>query len=387
MDDKEAFPPAPCIMNQTPLADRIYEHIESEELKGFSRSIAELHWLLLILALLYFFIPTGPLDNSEGIIAAMVVYTTFILLFRYFGFQKRETRLRLAVETWAMTVFITVVLAHTGFTESPLLNLYLLVIIASAITLGKIMTLLEVLLIACCYLLLGFSHLSLEIFAPETFTALMAKFSPFLLVAYVTSMLAADIIAAKRRILQLSQTDELTGLLNMRAFNRLLDQELERARLDHTPFIVIMVDIDGLKDINDRHGHSAGTRLIRQVAETLKNSVRKTDIVARYGGDEFVILMHRASNDVAALCAERIRIAVNNTSFDAAGQRISTTASIGVAGFPDSVDEADKVLDKADLALYRSKQGGRNLVTWYDRALDSLPGSLGSLHRTARQYA
>lgn len=374
-------------MTQIPPADQIYDSIESEELKGFSRSIAELQWLLLILVILYFFIPTGPLNNPDAIIVTMVSYSAFVLLFRYLSFQTRETRLKLAMETWAMIGFITVILSHTGHTESPLLNLYLLVIIACAITLGKIMTLLEVFLIACCYLLMGFGHYSLDIFTPETFTTLMARFSPFLLVAYVTSMLASDIISAKRKIIHLSQTDELTGLLNMRAFNLMLEKELVRARRYRDPFTVIMVDIDGLKGINDRHGHSAGTRLIRSVSETLKGTVRQSDVVARYGGDEFVILMYRTNNETASLCAERIRTAVNNTSFDVEGHRISATASIGIASFPDTVDEPDKVLDKADLALYRSKQDGRNQVTWYNRAQDAWPESFSGLHRAARQYA
>jgi diguanylate cyclase (GGDEF)-like protein len=374
-------------MSQTPVADQMHEYIESEELKGFSRSIAELQWLLLVLVLLYAFIPTGPLEDTDGLILTMVGFAVFILLFRYVGFRNRETRLRLAIETWVMTGFITLVLLHTGYTESPLLNLYLLVIIACAITLGRVMTLLEVLLIACCYVYTGFSHYSLDILVPATFTSLMARFSPFLLVAYVTSLLAADIIAARRKILHLSQTDELTGLLNMRAFNQLFDRELERAKRSREPFIVLMVDVDGLKGINDRYGHSAGTHLIRRVADTLKDSVRKTDIVARYGGDEFVILMYGASSEVAGQCAERIRSAVNSNSFNFAGLRISATASIGIASFPDTVDEPDRVLDMADMALYRSKQYGRNQVTWCDAALDSLPGGFSSPHRTVRQYA
>ncbi len=119
------------------------------------------------------------------------------MVFRYLNFQARETHWKLAIETWAMIAFISIVLSYTGLVESPLLNLYLLVIIACAITLGKIMTLLEVMLIACCYLYMSYLSYPTGLFAPETFTMLMAKFSPFLLVAYVTSMLASDILYAQ----------------------------------------------------------------------------------------------------------------------------------------------------------------------------------------------
>lgn len=344
---------------------------DAEELKGFSRSIAELQWLLLILVILYFFIPIREISDRDALIVTMVSYSVFVLVFRYLNFQTRETRLKLAVETWVMVGFITTVLWYTGLTESPLLNLYLLVIIACAITMGKAMTLLEVALIACCYLLLGYQAYGDAIFVPATFTMLMARFSPFLLVAYVTSMLAADILAAKHKISRLSQTDDLTGLLNMRAFNTLYEKEVARVNRYGSALTILMVDVDELKSVNDRHGHTAGSRLIKSVSKTLLDCVRTSDIVARYGGDEFVILLSQAGFDEAQRTAERIRTAVANTSFDACGQRITTTASIGIASFPHDVPDADNVIDKADLALYRSKQAGRNRVTSYDLSLET----------------
>jgi diguanylate cyclase (GGDEF)-like protein len=345
---------------------------EKEELKGFSRSMAELHWLLLILVILYFFIPIQPVENADGLILTMVSYSGFVLLFRYLNFHARESRLKLAMETWAMISFITTALWYTGMVDSPLLNLYLLVIIACAITLGKIMTLLEVALIASCYLYMGHISYADALFAPQTFTTLMAKFSPFLLVAYVTSMLAADILQAKKRITLLSQTDDLTGLLNMRAFNLVLEKEIARVKRHAQPFTIIMVDVDGLKGINDQHGHTTGSRLIKTIAQSIKDCVRSADVLARYGGDEFVIMMSHTSTGHASTAAERIRAAINNTSFDMNGVRISSTVSIGIASFPECVEDAADVLDKADIALYKSKQGGRNKVTYYDKALETV---------------
>jgi diguanylate cyclase (GGDEF)-like protein len=346
---------------------------DKEELKGFSRSMAELQWLLLILVILYFFIPTRPITNNDGLIITMVSYSGFVLLFRYMNFQSRETRLKLAVETWAMITFISIVLSFTGMVESPLLNLYLLVIIACAITLGKVMTLLEVVLIACCYLYLGYQSYSTGLFVAETFTMLMAKFSPFLLVAYVTSMLASDILHAKQRITLLSKTDDLTGLLNMRAFNSILESEISRVIRYAQPFTVIMVDVDGLKSVNDQYGHTAGSRLIKTIGQSISDSVRSTDVLARYGGDEFVILMTHTSTEHARMAAERIRTAIHNTSFDMKGNRISTTVSVGIASFPESVGEPEDVLEKADIALYKSKQSGRDRVTYYDSELETVP--------------
>lgn len=309
----------------------------------------------------------------QVLIISMVSYAAFVMLFRYMNFQTRESRWKLAIETWAMITFITIVLMHTGMAESPLLNLYLLVIIACAITLGKIMTLLEVLLIACCYLYLGYLSYPVGLFAPETFTILVAKFSPSLLVAYVTSMLASDILHAKQHITLLSQTDDLTGLLNMGAFNNIMEKEIARATRYTHPFTVVMIDVDGLKFINDQYGHTTGSRLITTIAQSIKDSVRTTDVLARYGGDEFVVLMTHTSTEHARMAAERIRTAIHNTSFDMKSNRISTTISVGIASFPDGVADATEVLDKADIALYKSKQSGRDRGTYYDQDLETVP--------------
>jgi len=339
---------------------------DREELKGFTRSMAELQWLLLILVILYFFIPIRPITDNDSLIIAMLSYAAFVLVFRYLNVLTHETRWKIAVETWVMITFISTVLACTGLVESPLLNLYLLVIIACAITLGKIMTLLEVMLIACCYLYMGYLSHPTDLFAPETFTLLMAKFSPFLLVAYVTSMLASDILHAKQRITLISKTDELTGLLNMRAFSHILDKEIARVTRYAQPFTIIMIDVDGLKSVNDRHGHAAGSRLIKTIAQSISEGIRSTDVLARYGGDEFVILMTHTSTEHARMAAERIRTAIHNISFNIKGNRVSTTVSVGIASFPENVEAAGEVFEKADIALYRSKHCGRDQVTYYD---------------------
>ena len=357
-------------------AETIYD---TEELKGFARSMSELQMLLLILVILYFFVPTQPIINHESFITTMVVYAVFVMSFRYFNFSSQVNRWKLALENWAMIAFITTVLWHTGLVESPLLNLYLLVIIACAITLGKVMTLLEVVLLASVYIFMGYETYSVGIFAAETFTIFMAKFSPFLLVAYVTSMLAADILYAKKKITLLSQTYDNNALLNMRAFNLILEKEIAGAARHRQPYTIVMIDVDNLKSVNDRYGHPSGSRLVKIIASTINDCIRSSDVLARYGGDEFLVLMTHTSTENARVVAERIRTAILNTSFDTQGSRVTATVSIGIASYPDSVERADDVLEKADIALYKSKQTGRNKVTYYDEELEPAPSCDGQL--------
>lgn len=342
--------------------------VEQEELRGFSRSMAEIEWLLLILGLLYLFVPTAIIAERQQVIGAMVAFAAFVVAFRYINFYRRESRWKLALETWAMLAFISVLLWHTGKVDSPLLNLYLLVIIACALTLGKLVTFMEVALVSCWYLFMGYSAYGPEIFSLQTFSDLMSTFSPFLLVAYLTTMLSADIHHAKRRIVSISETDELTGLPNMRAFKALHEREMKRyGRYGHA-YSLMMIDTDGLKEINDRYGHEAGNRLIVLVANTICERMRDADTLARYGGDEFVLLLPETSAGQVLEVAERIRTAVEHSSFDEQGARISATVSIGIASCPDDAVNVQELIDKADAALYESKNGGRNRATAWRKA-------------------
>jgi diguanylate cyclase (GGDEF)-like protein len=156
--------------------------------------------------------------------------------------------------------------------------------------------------------------------------------------------------------------DELTGLATPRLLRDRLANEVARSRRSGEPFAVLFVDLDNFKQINDRHGHEAANVLLKGAAEELLAMVRATDLAARYGGDEFVVLLVRTGADGARVVAEKARARV-----EALGRRLGypaelVTASIGVAGFEPSASGAADVLVAADRALYRAKAAGRNRV-------------------------
>ena len=333
------------------------------ELKGFSRTIAELEWMLLILVLLYFVVPSSTITNSWGLILAMIIYASFIISFRYSKLFTEETYWKLAVETWAMFIFITWAIYNTGGIDSPLLNLYLLVIIVSALTLGKIITVLEVALITAIYFYLGQTQNVDSIFSLAEFGQMMILFAPILLVGYVTTLLAADVQYAHQELIMLSDTDELTGLKNRRAFKNELNSEVKKAIRYKRAFSILMLDADNLKKVNDQYGHAVGDKLLITLSQTIQDSLRGTDILARYGGDEFVVLLTETNDARAVEVAERIRTAVENTSFSSEGDRVTSTLSIGVACYPDDSEDSEDIINKADQALYESKRKGRNIVT------------------------
>src|SRR5512138_2206158 len=157
---------------------------------------------------------------------------------------------------------------------------------------------------------------------------------------------------------ELAQTDPLTGLANLRAFRARLDDEVKRARRYRTPLTCVMADMDHLKPVNDELGHAAGDRAIAAVAAVIRAELRETDFGARYGGDEFVLLLPHTSADEGRVLAERICARLRETRFELGGRVLPLGASFGVACLSEDEGEgsADALVHAADAALYRAKR-------------------------------
>ena len=340
--------------------------IEQEELRGISRTVAEIHWLLLILVLLYLVFggERGDGEADAAISAGLFFYAALVMSFRYANFYRRETRWKIALETLGMITFVTWTLWYSERLASPLVNLYLLPVITSALTLGKFATLANVGLIAACYLFLG-SNTFDEFLTLRFAAGFAAQLGPVLLVAYITTMFSADIRYGLQHAKLLAETDDLTGLFNTRGFaiaaNRLFGQAMRYGR----PASVLMVDSDNLKQVNDAHGHEAGSRLLRQVANAVQSELRATDVPARYGGDEFIVLLPETPPKGALDVAERIRKAIALRPLAINGQTVAATVSIGIACYPEDGRTLDALAARADRALYQAKQEGRNRVVRY----------------------
>lgn len=164
-------------------------------------------------------------------------------------------------------------------------------------------------------------------------------------------------------IQQLVITDELTGLYNAGYFLDFLDYELERARRYQATLSVVFLDMDYFKKVNDSYGHLVGSRLLTEVGQLLKKNVRKADIAARYGGDEFVIVLPNTPKEGAFILAEKLRDLIRENDFLVSqGHRIRVTASFGLASYPDDGDSKLKVIQLADEAMYAAKDAGRDMV-------------------------
>ena len=169
----------------------------------------------------------------------------------------------------------------------------------------------------------------------------------------------------EKKLLKLAQIDGLTGLLNHKTLMQRFKQEFSRAKRYHFPLSCIMLDVDNFKIINDELGHLKGDDLLKKVAQTLKNNLRETDIVGRYGGDEFLIILPETPMTEVGIPANRIRASFSETSFflKNTGKQINASLSIGITGFPSNgVGTVKDLIMRVDKGLYESKlQGGNNI--------------------------
>jgi diguanylate cyclase (GGDEF)-like protein len=178
--------------------------------------------------------------------------------------------------------------------------------------------------------------------------------------------IAADLRETSAELERLARVDQLTGVLNRGAFFDRLGTEFRRTRRYDRPLSVLMIDIDHFKSLNDRHGHATGDAVLAACARLMASSLRESDEIGRYGGEEFAAFLPETKLVDAATVAEKLRAAVEALGIepiDASGSPIHVTISVGVAGLPDlTVADHEALVRRADDALYNAKRSGRNRI-------------------------
>jgi diguanylate cyclase (GGDEF)-like protein len=184
----------------------------------------------------------------------------------------------------------------------------------------------------------------------------------------------------KAQLWEMAVTDSLTGLYVRRYFMVKFQEELLRAQRYEKNLTLIMADLDRFKYINDTYGHSTGDRVLRIVGKFLKQNIRDVDIIARFGGEEFVILLPEADKNEARTVSERLRRNLVNLEMDDCP---SLTISLGIAAYPEDGTDIEGLIIRADAAMYAAKQAGRNRVEMYAPGMEkrrpeilSSPGSI-----------
>jgi len=241
----------------------------------------------------------------------------------------------------------------TDFTEAFLYSLALILVYP----LKRNWAVLLVTAVGISFTILG------KLFEEETEAGLggMMNRGTAILVLAAFGFLMWRITSVERVLFRLSTSDALTGALNRRHFMTLMGRELRRAERYGARFSLLMIDIDHFKRINDTFGHQIGDEAIRQMTKTCLGHLRPTDLLCRYGGEEFLIALTHTEIAGAQIAAERMREAVEKLEIPAAGRTVRFTISVGVSGFEPRARLED-LIDCADQALYAAKTGGRNQV-------------------------
>jgi diguanylate cyclase (GGDEF)-like protein len=320
------------------------------------RSTRSIEILCLVLAAMVLVWSRALAMQMWPVMVLLGSFLLAIIVFRARPFFPGHTRARLLIESWSMVMFISGVLWFSGKVSSPLLNLYLLPVILSALTLGRLVTLSQMGVIALCHFLLALATPGVEVLSLFYASQAVGQLAPILLVAYLTTTLSADITEARERIENLAQNDSLTGLYNQRMFNEVWQREHAKCERDRSAYALLMVDIDKLAEINDAFGHEAGNSALTLVAQSLQRSIRATDHAARFGGDEFAVLLPGASPEVAEAVVKRVRHNVYKTTLDVRSRMIRCSVSIGVVNYPKDGRDMRELLSFADRQMYRDKE-------------------------------
>lgn len=179
----------------------------------------------------------------------------------------------------------------------------------------------------------------------------------------------AAVAINKAQLWEMAVTDSLTGLFVRRYFMVKLQEEFHRAERYEKNLSVVMADLDNFKDVNDTYGHSAGDSVLKIIGKFLQRNIRDVDIIARFGGEEFVILLPEADKEEARIVSERLRRTLAQLKLD---DLPSLTISLGIAAYPEDGNSIEKLIKRADAAMYVAKQTGRNRVIMYESGMDRI---------------
>jgi diguanylate cyclase (GGDEF)-like protein len=275
---------------------------------------------------------------------------------------------KFVVEGSVAITFATLLVLLTGGHESPFFFTFPLLVGGAALVVSPRVTFALAAIASLGYILAiavpGDGPIS-----KVTVATVGINLTALVLLAYVAMVIAREQRRARDAAIRLSTVDPLTGLFNRTFFFAAVDREIARSARSNRGFCLLMMDLDELKAINDKYGHYFGDRVLRGIGEVIRSGVRRIDTAARYGGDEFVVLLPETDPTGAYVLAEKVRIGVTDLDVPVSGSRIQPSISVGVVSFPDDGRTSDELLINADQAMYASKRGGKNRVMGFPLAV------------------
>jgi diguanylate cyclase (GGDEF)-like protein len=301
-------------------------------------------------------------ENQPAIFALLAGAGLFVLVIHDLMPSNALGTAKFVLEGRVAITFATLLVVLTGRDQSPFFFTFPLIVGGAALVVTPRVTLALASAAALAYIVAIVPPGAGGV-PPETVAVVGINITALVLLAYVAMVIAREQRRARDAAIRLSTIDPLTGLFNRTFFFAAVEREIARSARSGRGFCLLMMDLDELKQINDRHGHFFGDRVLRGVGEVIRAGGRRIDTSARYGGDEFVVLLPETDPTGAYVLAEKIRLGVADLRVDVAGTLIQPSVSIGVVSYPDDGRTSDELMITADSSMYHSKRAGKNRVT------------------------
>jgi diguanylate cyclase (GGDEF)-like protein len=337
--------------------------IDGASAHAYDRVVRVVSWVfILVTAALVLATGLWP-ETQQAILVLLALAGAFLILVNDVLPSNALGSAKFVVEGSVALTGAAMLVALTNGVESPFFFTFPLVVAGAALVVRQVITI-GLLGIATLGYLIAVAIGSPADTPIETAIAVVVvNLTALVLLAYVATVIAREQRRARDAAIRLSAVDPLTGLFNRSFFFAAIEREIARCARSGRGFCLLMMDLDELKAVNDRLGHFYGDRVLRGVGEVVSAGVRRIDTAARYGGDEFVVLLPETDPSGAFVLAEKIRIGVQDMAVDLPPSGPQPSLSVGVVSFPDDGRTADELMISADGAMYASKRAGKNRVT------------------------
>jgi diguanylate cyclase (GGDEF)-like protein len=326
--------------------------------RGFAAAVLLwLHLLLLTAGVLQFGFAPHAVQQPLLAVGALALLTLSMLITRSIPSLQRPIARQHWIDVATLMIAVTALCTATGAVRSSLLPLYAIPLAGIAVAFGSwwLVVLLAV-VIAALGLLLGSLTPNTYIGDSEFLTLLFETFAPATAVALLVASLVTRMQSAVQRISDLASTDALTGLLNLRTFEEVLQQEHRKAERFNRPYTLAVIDVDNLAQVNEMLGHEAGSQVLSTVASAITRSIRGSDVAARLGGDEFIVLLVEADSQTGTAIAQRIRNNVYAGTVSVANRLIRANVNVGTANFPEDHLYPKELMILAEQRMQQDRQ-------------------------------
>jgi len=297
-------------------------------------------------------------DVLPAIVIVIAVTGLLLLVIQDIVPRSAVSRIAGPLQAVLALAFTTGLVVITGGLESPFTFGFPLIVGAGALLVAARTAFALAILATACYIGAGLIADPTPEIGP--LVQMAVTLTGVFLLAYIGASVGREQRRARDAAIRLSTIDSLTGLFNRSYFFTALEREIARGDRSGRAFCLVMLDLDDLKSVNDRFGHIAGDQVLRAVSDIVRGGVRKIDVAARYGGDEFVALLPETDPTGGWVLAEKVRLTVAEQGVP--GIEPAPTVSVGVVSYPADGRSADALLVSADRAMYASKRGGKNRV-------------------------